>query len=679
MTTSGRIRKLATRAIMCAIAATLAVGCSQAISRTAHGTTEVGRSAGIPARTPLAHLLGAGEWADVERLLVAVTPQSPSAPERFAKGHALLRRNRPTEATDLFLSASALFGLSAWDDWTATFLIGRERNLVARYLRGDALARLGRHDEALAEFDRALALRADDALVLNARATVRATMGAWDDALEDAGAAIKHAPTFADARATFGGMLVLQRDADPEVAAAAFDDALRLASGFALAHNGRACASFASGQLEETVASLERSRQLAGWMPVAVGNLVSVASLRDRLLVDVETTQGRIRPGTPLQTISRYTNALGRQDARAARVVTSRNLNTSRQLNQVGRTLASYGSASKDDDGVEELRRLLIQKASEKLNDLETLLAACIAKGDDCDWIRDWIKRLREELAEYIAGGGDTESDASRTVEDAAVRRRLQDLVTPLPDPPPRAGVERGPVPRSGPVVERNPLPRSGDVVERDPLPRSPVVERDPLPRSEPLVERDPLPQGPVPGGNPVGAPEPGIAMSKTGGRGGPQGGSREPPPPRGGGTRPPGQGNPGPPVTPPFPWPERGPVWGPLPGPIPPDPTGPGGQGLPPGPDIPQPDLRRVEEIQALGRETVAFSERSLRHWGNVDQRLEARMETLPSSIVGEPGGISFAGTAATYWDQGLGLSTTYSLLYPFRSTTATFASEGK
>ncbi|MCW5944005.1 MAG: tetratricopeptide repeat protein [Fimbriimonadaceae bacterium] len=97
---------------------------------------------------------------------------------RFNKAHALLRAGRPLEA---LAETEGLFGM-AWDpDLTGDYGIVTHKKWV---LRGQILAQLGRLDEAVEDFDGALAVDPTFNVTRFSKATVLEAMGRHAEALE---------------------------------------------------------------------------------------------------------------------------------------------------------------------------------------------------------------------------------------------------------------------------------------------------------------------------------------------------------------------------------------------------------------------------------------------------------------------------------------------------------------
>jgi tetratricopeptide (TPR) repeat protein len=248
------------------------------------------------------HAVLAEDWGRVAELLGPDDRPADAPVARLLKGHAYLALNRNNESVCMFLRTSDDEHLRRWDEWS-TALAGRHpRSAVARYLRGDALARLRRWDPALAELDRA----AGHALALNARGVVRAARGAFDDALLDFAAAAEADPRLADAHASRGVMYIQRKDG-AEGAAKAFTRALDLSPTFVFALNGRGGVQAVLGRLQEARADLERAEHestacLAAVLGLVRGNLLALADAEARSLTALFPVLAKDNPGTELKT-----------------------------------------------------------------------------------------------------------------------------------------------------------------------------------------------------------------------------------------------------------------------------------------------------------------------------------------------------------------------------------------
>lgn len=183
----------------------------------------------------------AERWDTVSDLLKNVTPKTPSPVLRLIKGHAQLAQNWNNESVCLFLSASNPDDIKEWDEWTSKFEKLHDGVLVGRYLRGDALARLGAWDGAEAAFRAVLVpdKNPKHVLSLNALGLVHAARQDWDGALVEFTMASKLRPDFADATASLGAYWVQKKDG-AQGALKALDKAIKSSRDtFALARYGR--------------------------------------------------------------------------------------------------------------------------------------------------------------------------------------------------------------------------------------------------------------------------------------------------------------------------------------------------------------------------------------------------------------------------------------------------------
>jgi len=181
-------------------------------------------------------------WPQVAEQLKDVTAETGSPVLRLLKGHACLALNRNNEALRMFLSVSTDKEREEWKERTASFAGSHPESAIGGYLRGDALARCGMHEEAVHALSKCLAARQDSALALNARGVVFATLGKFTQAREDLLAARRAAPSFAEAHASFGTYIV-QRRTDAGIAEKSFETALKHSPSYVLALNGiGACA-----------------------------------------------------------------------------------------------------------------------------------------------------------------------------------------------------------------------------------------------------------------------------------------------------------------------------------------------------------------------------------------------------------------------------------------------------
>jgi tetratricopeptide (TPR) repeat protein len=169
-------------------------------------------------------------------------------------------RQEPKNAVYCSNHGLALAGLRRFDEAIASYdraLAVRPAFVEALCNRANALAELGRDAEALADYDRALAVRADHANALFNRGGVLLRLGYPDDALASYDRAVAARPEFAEA--LFNRAVLLQGRARFADALADYDRllALRPDHAEALCNRGVVLAHF--GRLDEAVASYDRA------------------------------------------------------------------------------------------------------------------------------------------------------------------------------------------------------------------------------------------------------------------------------------------------------------------------------------------------------------------------------------------------------------------------------------
>jgi len=180
------------------------------------------------------------DWTAVAGMLETVTPETPDPVLRLIKGHACLAINRNNESLCLFISASSNNNLKQWDTWTRVFAENHPGHPVAAYLRGDAMSRQQRYQEADALFSSVLDKYPNDWMILNARGVVNAIEGRLFKAKEDFTAAQQKQPGFADAYANLGARLIQMKDG-ADAAVKYFNAGIKYFPDFALALHGRGC------------------------------------------------------------------------------------------------------------------------------------------------------------------------------------------------------------------------------------------------------------------------------------------------------------------------------------------------------------------------------------------------------------------------------------------------------
>jgi tetratricopeptide (TPR) repeat protein len=230
-------------------------------------------------RDPLESAILRGDWKTV--LAQTQGGQGASAPvNAILAAHAGIDLNRNNEAVCLLGSLSDA-DRSEWDRWADALARAYPRRAVVHYLRGDSLARKTRWNDALREFDQALALDPKDALSLHARGVVRSLNDDVSGGIEDLRRAGELNPAFAAAFASRGFSYLRFKRAD--AAEEAFDAALKIAPDFGLATAGKAYAEFALGRWDRGNRDLPRAGELSACAAdLLAPHVVQIAAWVDR-------------------------------------------------------------------------------------------------------------------------------------------------------------------------------------------------------------------------------------------------------------------------------------------------------------------------------------------------------------------------------------------------------------
>jgi Tfp pilus assembly protein PilF/GR25 family glycosyltransferase involved in LPS biosynthesis len=127
--------------------------------------------------------------------------------------------------------------------------------------RGLELQKLNRHEEALAQFEKALSLKPDDIVALSSRASILFDLGRFDAALANCDALLRLRPNDATAFNMRG--LLLEALKRPEEALASYDKAVAVAPGAleALYNRGNILADLS--RFEEALASYDKALAIA--------------------------------------------------------------------------------------------------------------------------------------------------------------------------------------------------------------------------------------------------------------------------------------------------------------------------------------------------------------------------------------------------------------------------------
>jgi tetratricopeptide (TPR) repeat protein len=150
------------------------------------------------------------DWPGVQSYVRAEQTSETTVEDRMLLSHALLAANDVNSAFCGFSAASTAVDLDAWELWTSALERKASDLTSAHYLHGDALARLGRYDAAIAEFDRSLSIDSKSVLARNARGVAFVAAGRYKEAFVDFADVSLAVPEFADAFINRGYLYVLQ-------------------------------------------------------------------------------------------------------------------------------------------------------------------------------------------------------------------------------------------------------------------------------------------------------------------------------------------------------------------------------------------------------------------------------------------------------------------------------------
>ncbi|MBI3247086.1 MAG: tetratricopeptide repeat protein [Deltaproteobacteria bacterium] len=143
-------------------------------------------------------LLGA-DWRSVAEITRAWKEKEPdSAVAHWLAGYAGLATGDYRLATDGFGRLSKPASSTQLQAWATSLAAENPRNAVPLMLQGDALARVGKYDEALPLLDKAVNLDPQSSLAYNTRGVVRALANKRQEAMADFTEATRLSPQFAD-------------------------------------------------------------------------------------------------------------------------------------------------------------------------------------------------------------------------------------------------------------------------------------------------------------------------------------------------------------------------------------------------------------------------------------------------------------------------------------------------
>ena len=217
------------------------------------------------------------DWQKTASVITADDSLTGDPAARLLAAHAYLAINKNNAAMLLFASLRGPGAAEAGLKWAKNLAATHPKNAVAAYLLGDALARSGQYAAGISAFDRALDLAPKFALALNARGVAKVAADQQDGGLMDFAHAAQLDPKLADACANQGALFLFQENG--EGARNAFAKAIEADPSFALAYNGLACAEFAEGEYDKSLADLEKAYDVCpGFLPAGVNEAIVLAA-----------------------------------------------------------------------------------------------------------------------------------------------------------------------------------------------------------------------------------------------------------------------------------------------------------------------------------------------------------------------------------------------------------------
>jgi len=222
-----------------------------------------------------------GQWGRVTEGARQWQQESGAPTADWLLGHASLATGDYRQATSAFAQLGDGIKSEAILDYASTLVDQNPTNAVAHMLKGDALARAAKYEDALVALDQAVQLDSTSALLFNERGTVNAMAGKTQLAIADFEKATALAPRFAEAHANLG--LERLASGDGSDAIRNLTRAIELAPDFALAYNGRGAAYSLVGAWEDAETDFARASILMPSLTYIQGNAQWIARHRAEL------------------------------------------------------------------------------------------------------------------------------------------------------------------------------------------------------------------------------------------------------------------------------------------------------------------------------------------------------------------------------------------------------------
>jgi predicted O-linked N-acetylglucosamine transferase (SPINDLY family) len=248
---------------------------------------------------------------------------APRRAEWWSTSHGRLRYSGTSNLLKQAVESYQAGRLDEAEGLCKALLRADANHVRALHLLGVVQSRLGRSNEALASYDRALAIKPDFAEVLTNRGVALWDLKRFEDALASYDSALAIKPDYAEALNNRG--TTLQELKRFEDALASYDRALAIKSDFAEALNGRGITLQGLKRFEEALASYDRALAIKPDFAWALNNRGTtlrelkrfedaLASYDKALAIKPDYAEALNSRGVTLQDLKRFEDALASYD-----------------------------------------------------------------------------------------------------------------------------------------------------------------------------------------------------------------------------------------------------------------------------------------------------------------------------------------------------------------------------